>query len=377
MNDLTILQQFTADLHRAASVADAVARVLAVLVEQLGYEAALVGLVDEDEGVLTNWQLLRQDNVSAEAKKLPHPYRLLLDEDGGRVQTAVSTNTPHPPSNAPLTNDPAFNQQFPFTQTAIFPMVWGIQPLGVLIVEADEMAETRFSTIAAIVGQTAVSIGMMRTRLRRARELALQEERGRIALDIHDAVSQTLFGLQLTLEGSLKLLDSDPDAVRGELEWALAATNQVRDQIQQTIHDNWTDEFSSQLFEADLQKYVVDVLQAHNLAVAFDIRGEFETLSAQAQRNLYRISQECLTNIVHHAAAHNARVCVDIFDQAARLVVRDDGCGFEPSAALVQEQEREHFGLRGMQDRARRLGGTCDIFSQPDAGTSIVVAFPI
>ena len=60
----------------------------------------------------------------------------------------------------------------------------------------------------------------------------------------------------------------------------------------------------------------------------------------------------------------------------ARLVVRDNGRGFEPDIALAQEHGQEHFGLRGMQNRAYSLGGTCDIFSQPEAGTSIVIDIP-
>ncbi|MCA9975697.1 MAG: hypothetical protein KC413_08095, partial [Anaerolineales bacterium] len=122
--------------------------------------------------------------------------------------------------------------------------------------------------------------------------------------------------------------------------------------------------------------YAADILQANNLLVQFDIRGDFTALSPRAQRSLYRICQESLTNIVHHAAASEARICVDVESGVARLSVRDNGRGFEPDIALARDYGDEHFGLRGMMERTRSLGGSCDIFSQPEAGTSIVIEIP-
>lgn len=107
------------------------------------------------------------------------------------------------------------------------------------------------------------------------------------------------------------------------------------------------------------------------------MRGKFDALSPRARRSLYRIAQECLTNVVQHAAATECRVCVDIENGRARLVVRDNGRGFEPEIALEQEHDSEHFSLRGMQNRAHSLGGICDIFSQPGAGTSVVIDIPV
>jgi signal transduction histidine kinase len=91
---------------------------------------------------------------------------------------------------------------------------------------------------------------------------------------------------------------------------------------------------------------------------------------------MYRICQESLTNIVHHAAAHQSRICVDVADGRARIILRDNGRGFEPDIALAQDFGGDHFGLRGMRERAALLGGTYEIFSQPGAGTSILIDIP-
>ena len=138
----------------------------------------------------------------------------------------------------------------------------------------------------------------------------------------------------------------------------------------------WPAELTAQQFEADLRTYTSDVLQAAELEITFDIRGEFNTLSPPARRGIYRICQESLTNIVHHAAAHQSRICVDVADGRVSIILRDNGRGFEPEFALAQDFEGDHFGLRGMHERAAALGGTCEIYSQPGAGTSILIDIP-
>ena len=261
----------------------------------------------------------------------------------------------------------------------ILPLLWGIRPVGVLLVDMTgrEQDTARRQSLEAMARQTGTSLGMMITRLSRARERAIQEERARIARDIHDTVSQSLFGLVFTLDGCLKMLPHDPAAIAPELAWASQTADEVRQEIRQTIMDMWAEEaMTPQQFEMDLRQYVADLLPAAGLQVGFDVRGDFASLSPRARRSMYRIAQEALTNVVHHAAASEAKVCVDVVTGRARLVIRDNGRGFEPDLVLAQAYDREHFGLRGMQERARSLGGTCDLFTRPGAGTSIVVDFP-
>ncbi|MFN2121932.1 MAG: sensor histidine kinase, partial [Candidatus Promineifilaceae bacterium] len=76
------------------------------------------------------------------------------------------------------------------------------------------------------------------------------------------------------------------------------------------------------------------------------------------------------------AGASNSRICVDVSNGRAQSIIRDDGRGFDPQEILDQPYRDDHFGLRGMQERALALGGTCRIYSQPGAGTSIVIDLP-
>ncbi|MCP4363183.1 MAG: sensor histidine kinase [Chloroflexi bacterium] len=295
------------------------------------------------------------------------------------VVTAVTNDLGCRRAIIELVEKPQSNLNSHFDREMIIPLCWGTKPIGVLLVEPaahDIGGDTLRPALEAIAQQTAVTLGMMMTRQRRAKETAVQEERARIALDIHDSVSQSLFGAAFALSGSLKLLPDKPETAIPELERALTITETVRKEIRRTIHDIWPEEITAKAFETDLQKYINDVLQAHKLTIRFDIRGDFGALSARVRRSLYRISQEALTNIVHHAAADEASVCVDVVNHWATLSIRDNGRGFEPHAALSQEHGFEHFGLRGMVARTRSLGGSCDIFSRPGAGTSIVIDIP-
>lgn len=377
--DLAVLQRVTAALHGAADVDQVQEMVLEAIAVELGFPRVVMGLVDETGTAISGWVARQRSGETGETVRLSHAIRLPLTGQGGLAATAlVEGRICRASPDEPCTADGWLNERFGMNNCLIIPLQWGLQPIGILLVDAagQEASETRLHSLEAIAQQTAVAIDMMRTRIRRARESAVQAERGRIALDIHDAVSQSLFGIVFTLDGALKLMESNPQAARAELEGVLQTAERARQEIRQTIHELWSEEMSPAAFEAELRAYTADVLQAPQLAVDFDIRGEFESLSAPARRSLYRMAQESLSNVVHHAAASEARVCLDVDQGRARLVVRDDGRGFEPDVALTRQYDQEHFGLRGMQARARLLGGACDIFSQPGAGTSVVIDIP-
>ena len=107
------------------------------------------------------------------------------------------------------------------------------------------------------------------------------------------------------------------------------------------------------------------------------MRGDFTGVPPRARRSLYRIAQEALTNIARHAMATQAELCLDVADGLAMLAVRDDGRGFEPQRALAREFNREHFGLRGIQDRVASLGGACEFLSRSGAGATVLVTIPL
>jgi signal transduction histidine kinase len=89
------------------------------------------------------------------------------------------------------------------------------------------------------------------------------------------------------------------------------------------------------------------------------------------------MAQEALANSARHSGADSARVCLTVTDNEDYLVISDEGRGFDPALALSRTQSREHFGLRGIQERARAMGGDCEIVSQPGAGARIMINLPV
>lgn len=377
------MHAFSTSLRAATSVEEVQEKVLAAVTGGLRFGRAVMGVVDEQEEALTGWLGVSRRGERREEERLSHPARIPLTPAGGPVAQAVLERRTGRVTDAACSAHRGMNDYFGVEKCLIVPLLWGMRPAGVLVVDAgggygegQEDGE-RLRSLEAVAQEAAVVLGMMRARVRHARESAIKEERARIAQDMHDTVSQSLFGLVYTLDGCLKLLERDAGAVRAELEGALRAAEEVRRELRQAIMDMWPDEeMTRQSFAAGLLRYTTDVLQAPHLRVRFDVRGDFGALSPRAQRSLYRIAQEALTNVVHHAAAGEVEICVDVAKGRGRLVIRDDGRGFEPDVALAQAYGEEHFGLRGMMERAHSLGGTCDVFSRPGAGASIVVDIP-
>lgn len=89
------------------------------------------------------------------------------------------------------------------------------------------------------------------------------------------------------------------------------------------------------------------------------------------------MAQEALTNSARYSGMDSARLCLTVTEQEVFLDISDRGRGFDPSVVLLRSQSREHFGLRGIQERAVAMGGDCEIVSQPDAGARIMITLPI
>lgn len=375
--DLALLHQLTVRLQQAPDVEGMQEVVLEAVTGALGMPCAVMGLVDAEAATLTGWLGRARDGRIASAVSLAHPAQLPLAPHGDPLVQAVLDGAP-----CSIDADDAHDwlrTTFGMRRCLILPMRLPERPLAVLLVEGENEAalSAQQPLLVSLAAQTAIAIDAMQNRLSRARQTAVHEERIRIAQDLHDTVSQALFGIVFTLDGSLKLLPQQPEAVMPELERALQSAENVRAEIRHTILDIWPTTLTAERFSADLHRFAHDVCHVNGLALTFDIRGEFGALSPLARRSLYRISQEALNNIAQHAQATEASVCVDIAQGRAQLSIRDNGVGFDPQQALRRRHDHDHFGLQGIVQRSTTLGGECHIFSKPGAGASIIVDIPV
>jgi signal transduction histidine kinase len=206
---------------------------------------------------------------------MPHSARLPLRVDGGVICQVLLEGQAHLAAAPPLTRDEALDPHLMMNSAHIFPLMLREHSVGILLVDADDGREdtAHFHSLQAIANQAAVSLGATMMCIDRAQRLAVQEERVRIARDIHDTVSQSLFGIVFTLDGCLKLLDEQPDIVALELRRVLKVAEETRAEVRKSILDIWPSEMTAGSFVTDLQKFAADICQVGDLQMAFDVDG--------------------------------------------------------------------------------------------------------
>ncbi len=377
--ELNVIYDLTLSLQSAADVDEVQEKVLEAVTSEFGFNKAAIGLVDQEKNVITSWLGRGRSGETLPTGSLSHPTQIPLSEEGGLVATALLEGRVCGVGDNPGSMDKWIQTYFGSRDLRVFPMTLRDHLIGALLVDVPQEngLETRLSSLELIAGQAAVAIGTTMMCIDRAQRLAVHEERIRIARDIHDTVSQSLFGIVFTLDGCLKLLPQQPEAVIPELERAYDTAVETRAEVRQSILDIWPTEITAEQFVADLHRYVLRVCQADNLQLGIEVRGGFSRLTSQQRRNLYRVAQEGLVNVARHSEATEAQVTLEIALNETRLIIFDNGRGFDPSLALAREYDREHFGLKGIQERAHYLDGICEITSQPGTGTTIVVTIPL
>lgn len=206
-------------------------------------------------------------------------------------------------------------------------------------------------------------------------ELSAAEERVRLARDIHDSLGHYLTAVHIQLEKALAYQERNPqEATQAMLDAKLAAGEALRD-IRRSVSALRTPEAEFQLGEA-LQK-LVRAVDSPNLKVTYEISGDESRFPRSTRVALYRAAQEGLTNIQKHARARHAFLRVVFDEQAARLILRDDGIGFNPEHTQGNGSSAStSFGLRGIRERLEMLRGSLQIQSTPNRGTVLMADVP-
>jgi two-component system, NarL family, sensor histidine kinase LiaS len=205
--------------------------------------------------------------------------------------------------------------------------------------------------------------------LHRRQEMAVTEERNRLARDLHDSAKQQALAASFQLGTALTLYDRDPKTARKHMVEADTLVDSVRNELTNLVHKLRPQPEDGQDFSESLKDYVVDWAHRSEIKLTIDIEGEGE-LSVETREALFRIAQEALANIARHSAAHCADVSLEYASKKVRMIIKDDGYGFD---ARVRH---DGLGLFSMQERAEVLGGSITIESSPKQGTKIVVTLP-
>jgi signal transduction histidine kinase len=201
-------------------------------------------------------------------------------------------------------------------------------------------------------------------------ELAAEQERNRLARELHDSVTQTVFSMNLTVQAARLLLDKDRSRVAGQLQRLEELAAGALREIQALVSSLRLTPAVAEDLPALLRRLAAERRSRDGLQVTLEVDGD-RKLPEPVAVGLYLIAQEALTNITKHAGVMEATVRLHLVEADAALEVEDHGRGFPPEAGA---SERGHLGLAGMAERARDMGWRLTIESQPGHGTRIRVA---
>ncbi len=380
--ELRIIHDLTRIMQSASDPTDIQEQLLKAIVGPLGFDRAVIALTNSGNYCLSSW--LSLDKISGSSTSLPHVARIPLETDQGTLaETLRQGQLQIIVDGSPPCDDPTFNKQLALGDTyLVLPLILRQQYLGIVAVKLSDFKLTPNDegSLTSITNQAAVALGNVQLCIDRTRRLTMEEERNRIAREIHDNVSQSLFGFVYTLDSCIKLLPTQPDTVKTRLVNLHPQAVDVMNKVRQSIYDLWEAEVTADYFESELQRYTRQVCRIDTLTLTLTVAVDkgFESLNPELRRTFLRVAQESMANVVKHAQADQVSVAVILSGTEAALLVADNGIGFEHEATEPKtDQIRQHFGLLGMQERVRLLGGTLTVNSRCGNGTAVTASVPL
>ena len=200
---------------------------------------------------------------------------------------------------------------------------------------------------------------------------AVGKERDRMARELHDTLEQQLSGVALQLDGLDDAINTDPEAAAKILTLARRMLRYTRLEARRSVWDLRSKVLEKQGLVAALQNMAESTT---GVKIELQVNGEKEKLPAVVEFHLFRIAQEALANAVKHSHASVITIELEYGAENLRLIVRDNGCGFDLQA--TEKIPGPHFGLMGMRERAAKMGGELNLETAPQKGCCLSVTVP-
>lgn len=391
--ELAVLYSIAGYLNHKVDVHEALQEVLAHVTELLGLRTSWIWLLDE-----------QGEPRLAAALALPpyladHPIRmtgycLCLDKflDGALEGAAnIDVYRCSRLQNAERESDPS---SLGLLFHASIPIYAGNIPLGVLNVASEDWRELKPEELQLLhIISDQIGLAVQRARIsaehtQAAAHLATTEERNRLAREIHDTLAQGLAAITLQLETADALAETRPARAHEAIQRALTLARSNLEEARRSVMDLRAAPLLGRTLpvalavltsnEGNIGNGSSDPHEDHAdtaiISYTYTPVLHYPTLSAHIESGLYRVAQEAIANAQKHAHAQHIEVMLSADEQQVQLVVQDDGVGFDPT--LVAHRSEGHFGLAGMSERVKLLGGTLSIQSTPGTGTRIAVTVP-
>ncbi len=417
--DLAVLYTIAGYLNRQVDVRDALQETLARVTELLHLQTGWVWLLNEQGNPhLAAFQAL-PPYLANHAERMSGSCLCLDTFLNGTLEGAANIDVLRCSrlKNAERDSDPS---SLGLRFHASIPIYAGDTPLGVLNVASEDWRELQPQELQLLhIISDQIGLAMQRARLsadatRAATRLATIEERNRLARDIHDTLAQGLAAITLQLEAADALSEARPQRAHEAVQRALSLARANLDEARRSVMDLR----AAPLQEHTLPEALALLVAGTDLNIDYTYTPHFPILPARIEAGLYRVSQEALTNIRKHASAQHVEMklcfCGELSEEEEKLghsqgdaspiqeddvvsrsmggaspcecpnlstfekpyvqlIIQDNGHGFDPDAV---SHDGSHFGLLGMSERVKLLGGHLSIQSTPGSGTYIVVSIP-
>ena len=360
--DLPIEEMMDALAGGVVKASTAVASTL-VLVEEETDSLYTVGTYGLPDGYAAAVQKAYRDGVRSPTLEAVRTRQPVLQRDVRRFLLAESLYAPiH-----------RFAREVSWDTVYIVPLVYKGRALGAInlrYLPEQEPGEDEKVFLRAVADQTAVALENARL-FSEARGKAALEERQRLARELHDSVSQALYGIALGARTARKLVDQNPSLVADPLDYVLSLADAGLAEMRALIFELRPESLETEGLVAALEKQAAALRARHEITVETSMCDEPEA-PLEAKEALYRIAQEALHNTVKHARANNVGLEVVCDPGSLTVEVSDDGVGFDAGGEFPG-----HLGLRSMRERASRLGGTLTVESSAGGGTRIRAHIPV
>lgn len=342
------------------------------LIQQaFGYAHVHIGLVEDGEVVFKSTAgVCREERECHYCNK----RRYVVGETGAAGRVAAGGQPLMVPD---VRNDPFY---LPMTgeqvgSALILPLKVGAQVIGVLNMESDEVGgfdAMDVGVLQPLANQLAIALENARL-YEQSRALAALQERQKLARELHDSVSQALYGIGLGARTAIKLLESenpDRENLASALDYVLSLATAGLAEMRALIFELRPESLEKEGLVAALTRHVEALRARHGLSVDTLFDAE-PALSVAGKEVLYRVAQEALQNVVKHANAGHVQVTLAVQEGQVLLEIRDDGQGFD-----VQGRFPGHLGLQSMRERVEGAGGALDVQSAPGRGTKVRAVAP-
>jgi two-component system NarL family sensor kinase len=370
--ELSILNRIAEALNRSLDLDEALRAVLAQVAELLGLRTGWIWLLrdETDESYLAAAQNL-PSGLAQRPEKMEGSCYCLDTYRAGDLSGAANINVVTC-SRLRAIVDGTDGLRY----HASIPLYAQSRRLGVLNVASPDWRELSAEDLRLLhtIGDL-LSIAIERARLfARSAQVGTVEERNRLAREIHDTLAQGLAAVVLRLETAAALLDAGADAsrLRETIEQTLGLTRATLEEARRSVLDLRAAPLEGRTLGEALKELAEGTTAMRGPGVQFEVVGATHPLPVRVEAGLYRIAQEALANVVRHARARSVRLRLEVSPEWARLSIVDDGQGFDPA-----QVSRDHYGLVGLAERAKLLGGRLDLQSSPGEGTRIEVEIPL